>query len=468
MSELWRLGVVALADHIRRREVSAREAVDAILARIEAVNPAVNAITVLRVEAAREAAASADAALARGEALGALHGVPFTVKENIDVAGWPTTQGVPALAGNLAPADAPIVGQLRAAGAIPVGSTNLPDFGLRWDTDSSLRGVTRNPWHPSRTPGGSSGGAAAALATGMGPLSLGNDLGGSLRYPAQCCGICAIRPTHGRIARFVANLPAELPATFQLMWVEGPMAREVEDLRVVLGAVSHPDPRDPWWVPAPLRGPVPVPPVRVAVVVDPAGLGVDPEVAAGVRRAADALSAAGYKVEEAEPPAMLEAADMWRRLLLAEIRATQLPLLEQLISADALKALELCFPFIPDLDRVGFMFMLADRNRLLREWLRFFEGHPIVIGPVSTAPPFERGADLESSERSRSIMDSQRFVLPVNLLGLPAVVVPVGVGAGLPQAVQIIGAPYREDLCLDAAAAVERALGRLTPIDPCP
>ncbi|MCC7412379.1 MAG: indole acetimide hydrolase [Gammaproteobacteria bacterium] len=466
MSELWELGAVALARRIKDGESSARAAVDSIIARIEAVNDSVRAIPCIFADQARTEADAADAALARGAAVGPLHGVPFTVKENIDIAGWPTTQGVPALARNLPPADAPVVAQLRAAGAIPVASTNLPDFALRWHSESTLHGATRNPWDASRVAGGSSGGAAAALATGMAPLALGNDVGGSLRYPAQACGVCSVKPSLGRIARANANMPAELPLSFQLMYVEGPMAREIADLRVALAAMSGPDPRDPWWVAAPLRGSAPAAPIRVAMTIDPAGMGVDPQVAAGVRVAADALANAGYAVEEIEPPHIVEAMESWRRVLFTEVHAQLMPMLRQVVSADAIRSLELCNEFIPTLDRDGYLHAMADRTRLLRDWRLFQERYPIVLGPVSTAPPFAVGADIESSARAREIMDSQRLIVAVNLLCLPVVIVPVGVAEGLPQAVQIIGMPMREDLCLDAAEALERACGRITPIDP--
>ena len=189
MNELCKLSALELARHIATREVSCAEVVDAHLQRIREVNPALNAIVHVLEDEARSAAHAADARVADGLPLGPLHGVPFTVKENIDMAGLPTTWGVPALAKAVVPVDAPVVERMRAAGAIPIGRTNLPDMALRWHTDSSLHGLTRNPWHPGRTAGGSSGGEAAALASGMSPIGLGNDIGGSLRCPANACGI---------------------------------------------------------------------------------------------------------------------------------------------------------------------------------------------------------------------------------------------------------------------------------------
>jgi len=466
MSEPWQQSATALAAAIAAGELTASEALESCLARVEAVNGSVNAVTAVYAEQARAAAATADERQRRREALGPLHGVPFTVKENIDCAGWPTTLGVPAMAGAIAPADAPIVAQLRAAGAIPFAATNLPDFALRWDTDSSLHGRTVNPWDAGRTAGGSSGGAAAALATGLGPLALGNDIGGSLRYPAQCCGIASLKPGLGRIARANATLPEELPFGFQLMYVEGPMARSVADLRVALAAASGFDRRDPWWVPAPAAPGAPAEPRRIAVCADPLGMGVETQVADGVRRAADALADAGYALEEAEAPRIAEAMEIWASLLFTEVRAALLETVRLVCSADAVRSLDLIAPCAPDLDKAGLMRALAGRTTLLREWLAFFERYPLILGPVSTARPFAVGDDVHSEARSRAILESQRLIVAVNLLNLPVAVAPAGIAGGLPQAVQIIGPPFAEGWCLDAAAALETALGPMTPIDP--
>src|SRR5438874_1383854 len=278
MSEIWRLTATELAQRIARRELSSAEVVDAHLARIDAINPALNAVVRVLADEARAAAALADQQLAAGDKVGPLHGVPFTVKENIDMAGLPTTWGVPALAEAVVPLDAPVVERLRAAGAIPIGRTNLPDMALRTHTDSSLHGLTRNPWHPGRTAGGSSGGEAAALATGMSALGLGNDIGGSLRNPAGACGIVSIRPSAGRVpdAGFVPS--QDWPLAVQLMNVQGPMARRVTDVRLALQALMGAHPRDPWSITAPFSGPPVAKPIRVAVVAEPPGGATDPAV----------------------------------------------------------------------------------------------------------------------------------------------------------------------------------------------
>jgi amidase len=269
MTELWRRSAGELARMIAGAEVSSAEVIEAHLARIEAVNPKLNAVVRVLADDARARAAQADLAMARGEPLGPLHGVPFTVKENIDMAGLPTTSGVRALANAVAPSDAPVVERMRGAGAIAIGRTNLPDMGLRVHTESSLHGLTRNPWNPGRTAGGSSGGEAAALATGMSPIGLGNDIGGSLRNPASACGIASIKPSAGRIpdAGVVPNEDRLLAV--QLMQVQGPMARRVADLRLGFQVLMGAHPRDPWSIDAPFAGRPAPRPIRVAAAPAP-------------------------------------------------------------------------------------------------------------------------------------------------------------------------------------------------------
>lgn len=461
-AELWRTGARELAEAIRAKQVSSREVVQAHLDRIAAVNPRVNAVTVVLADEALAAADAADAALAAGKPLGPLHGVPMTVKENIDLAGSATTNGIAAFAQAVPPGDAPHIAQLRAAGAIPIGRTNLPDFGLRWHSDNALRGATKNPWDATRTPGGSSGGEAAALATGMTPLGMGNDYGGSLRVPSAACGTAALKPTTGR----VPWVSQDAPITLQLFAVQGPMARRVEDLRLAFASMCAPDPRDPIYVPAPLTGPAWPAPVRVAVVEDPAGMGVDTEVAAGVRRAAAALRDAGYVVEEIAPPALAEAYDLWLKQVLTELQLALVPMLEPVAGPDALRFLRLAAEASPALDYAGYIASFAQRNAVARAWSEFQAQTPLILGPVCTQPPFPVGHDLVSAEQTLAIARSFRLTVAVNLLGLPSAAVPAGMGGGLPQGVQLIGPRFREDLCLDAAQAIEERLGLLTPIDP--
>ncbi|GEM_PF-826588 len=248
------------------------------------------------------------------------------------------------------------------------------------------------------------------------------------------------------------------------MDVQGPMARHVRDLRIALEAMSRPSPRDPWYVPVPLTGP-PLPrPMKVAVVTDPAGGGGDPDVAAGVRVAAEQLAAAGYEVEEAEPPSVERIAELWGQVLGYDMRVVW-PLLGPEAGDHARRFIALAFEGLPEVDQLGHVVALMSRQGLGRAWSEFQVEHPIVLGPVSTSPPFRVGTDLDR-DGAAGVLAALRLVIAVNVLGLPSVAVPVGVAHGLPQAVQIIGPRFREDVCLDAADVIEDALGVLTPIDP--
>ncbi|MBJ7602706.1 MAG: amidase family protein [Candidatus Dormibacteraeota bacterium] len=466
--ELWRWDAVRVARAVRTRAVSSREVVESCLRRLDAVNPALNAVTVVLGEEALAAADSADRAVARGEALGTLHGVPVTIKENVDVAGQATPNGIEAYARLIAPDDSPQVAAWKAAGAIIIGRTNTPAFSLRWDTDNALRGRTCNPWSPAHTPGGSSGGAAASVATGITPLAHGNDYGGSIRYPAYCCGLVGIRPSLGRVPAYNPSAAAERPITGQIMSVQGPLARRVQDVRAGLAAMVRADPRDPWWVPAPLEGPPPRRPIRVAVTADPARLGVNPVVADAVRRAAGWLADAGYAVEEIEPPAVDRVAELWELLVMADTRVMTGPDIEAKGDEGIRRAVGFMLGNRPELDLAGYIRGLAERAGHLRAWSLFSAEHPLVLGPVSTEPPFAVGFDTGEASGMARTLRAQRLLIAVNLLGLPAVAVPTGQAGDLPLGVQIIGPRFREDLCLDAAEVIEARAPSLTPIDPRP
>lgn len=464
-TNLWRMSAGELAAVIRSRQASSLEVVQALLRRIAEGDPSVNAVPVVLTESAIDAAKAADRMTVAGQARGPLHGVPFTVKGNIDVAGTPTTQGLSMFADAYPARDAPGVQRLRAAGAIPIGRTNLPNLAVRWHTDSELWGPTVNPWDRRRTPGASSGGEAAAIATGMSPLGLGSDGLGSLRWPAQCCGVAALKPTLGRIpdASSVPG-PALRPIGAQLTVVVGPMARRVVDLRGAFDVLAGPSWRDPWSVPAPLRGPAPAQPVRVALVSDPARLGTATQVRDGVARAGRALAEAGYAVDEVEPPSVESAARAGLAMLnTPEIRA-QWHAMSAFLPADTQRFLGAFYRVAGDTDAVTAMQGFITRQSLLQAWGEFQRSRPLIVAPVCTDVPFDAGTDLADGWVARTIR-AMGMAIAVNALGLPAIAVPVGVADGLPQVVQIIGPRYREDLCLDAAQALEDSAGVITPID---
>ena len=468
MGEIWQLSATELAQRIACRQLSSAEVVNAHLARIDAVNPALNAVVRVLADEARAGAAMADRRLAAGETVGPLHGVPFTVKENIDMAGLPTTWGVPALAEAVVSADAPIVERMRAAGAIPIGRTNLPDMALRLHTSSSLHGLTRNPWHPGRTAGGSSGGEAAALASGMSPIGLGNDIGGSLRNPANACGIASIRPSAGRVPD-AGYMPAEdrLMAV-QLMNVQGPMARRVADVRLGLQLLMGAHPRDPWSIDAPFDGPALARPIRVAVLAEPPGGSTDPKIAATVRHAAQALADAGYVVEEVCPPRYEDAISCWARLIMGDFQSV-LEMLTPMMGADAVAFLNNFNQAIPPLaDLAAWSHLMVERDGIARAWSTFMADRPLLLSPTWSQLPFEHGFDSATPAGSVAVKELMRPVVPANLLGLPSACVPAGrdEATGLPIGVLITGRRLREDLCLEAAEAIEARLGLATPIDP--
>jgi len=467
--EIWRWDAIRVAKAVRSREISAREAVAACAERMRAVNPVLNAVTMDLSAQALAGADALDAALARGEVPGPLAGVPVTIKQNIDQAGCPTNNGVAAFQKIVATADSPVVANWKAAGALIIGRTNSPAFSLRWNTDNDLFGQTVNPWSRAHTPGGSSGGASSAIAAGIGPLAHGNDLGGSVRYPAYACGIVGLRPSFGRVPAWNPTSPAERPMCTQMMSVQGPLARNVADIRLGLAAMAARDPRDPWWVDAPFIGPPPAKPIRVAVITDAAELGdcaQHPDVLAAVRKAAAWLAEAGYAVEEVKTPGFTEAARLWGTLLANEIRALMLATIEAEGDADLRTAVHGMIDSEPALNAGEYMAMIADRTRLVRRWFLFLEDYPLVVSPVSAEPPFMHGFDTHSPARMQEVLKAQTPQAALPLLGLPAVAVPTGVANGLPTGVQITAARFREDLCLDAAAAIEARAGVLTPIDP--
>lgn len=461
-----RLSALELAAAIRSGEVSSRHVVEAHLERIDAVNGSVNAVVRRLDDEALAAAEEADAAVRAGETTGPLHGVPLTLKENIDLAGHPTTLGTIALAHAAATADEPIVERLKAAGAIPLARTNLPDMAMRLHTDSGLHGPTWNPWDPAVTPGGSSGGEAVSVATGMSPLGIGGDMCGSLRWPSQCCGIATLKPTLGAVPRAASPMA---PYGVELMAVLGPLARTVADLQVAFEAMAGAHPVDPWSYPATssVDALSELPARRVAVSTDPGGGGTHPSVVAGIEQAAGILEQAGWEIVEADPPQLGEAARLWPEINYGN--PTSIDAMTSLLSPDAQLALRRwarAAGVRPDGNT--FVEALQRRGPMVARWAGFFQTHGLWLTATATEQPFEVGADLASVERVQRILEGHRVIMATNSLGLPSVVIPIGVSDGLPQSVQIIGPRFAEFACLRAAEVIERRVGILTPIEPRP
>ena len=457
--ELWSRSATELARLIQKKDVSSVEVIESHLRRIEAVNPSVNAITVVLDESALEAARKADAS----PGTGALHGVPFTVKENIDCSGSATTQGVSALAEAMPSRDAPVVERMKAAGAIPIARTNLPEFGLRISTDNPLRGRTLNPWDPTRVAGGSSGGEASSLATGMSPIGLGNDIGGSLRNPAYCCGVLGLKPTTGRIPHASSLPPESGGLADQLMAVEGPMARHVEDLRLGYEVLSGRDVRDPLSVDAPLSGPAPTH-KKVALVTEVPGVQLPESTVAAIKIAGAIMESQGWQLEEVSPPELAHVTEIWGQILTMDVHVS-LEELSPLMTPEAVGVLrELIAKYRPE--DLMIPVVHAERFRLSRLWSEFFVDYPIVLGPTWTDIPFLHDEDIQPGSGVELTVDRIRFITPANVLSLPAIAVPMGVADGLPTGVQVYADRWREDLCLLGAEMIEAEIGQICPIDP--
>ena len=461
--EFWRWSATALANGIARGDVSSREAVVSCLQRIDAVNAALNALVSVQADAALAAATAADHVRASGGRLGILHGVPVTTKINVDQAGLPTTNGVRAFAQLMAATDSPPVKNLRDAGAIVIGRSNTPAFSMRWYTDNDLHGRTLSPWREDRTPGGSSGGAAVAVATGMCHIAHGNDGGGSIRYPAYCTGTVGLRPSFGRVPSFNATAKAERQLSLQLISVQGAITRTVDDARLALQALVSADPRDPWHVAMPLRAPDLG--NSVAVCTDPAGVGISAEVVQAVQQAAACLADAGYQVTQADPPAVAESARAWNDFAQGESRIALLDTVNQHGDRDSVRAMQLMMNRTPVLDAAGLMAVTAARATLLRQWQGFMARHTLVLCPVAMEQALPYGVDLQDDASVDRLYRSHVFLFATAFLGLPSIAVPTGLVNGLPMGVQIIGPRFREDLVLDAAQAIERRCTALTPTD---
>ncbi len=464
-NKLWHLDATEMAAGIRNRNFSSREVVTSCLQRLDSVNPQLNAVVESRPDEALAAADKADKAVADGKDLGLLHGVPVTIKSVHDLAGWATVNGCAALKDNIALVSSPCIQNWLDAGVVVLGRTNTPEFSCRWETTNDFYGATSNPWNSERTPGGSSGGAAVSVAVGINPLSTGTDLGGSLRQPAQACGVASMRPGSGRVPDWNGTDPAEAGIGFQLMNVNGHLARTVRDLRLGLTAMAPGDWHDPWWAPVPL-GEAEVPTHKISLVLDPGGSTMTEQVLSGVKNAGAMLGNAGYMVEEAVPPDLKEAADIWRVVCLGELVMLLEPAVKDIIGPTLQRAFECYRQIVPGIKPEMILDALARRRGVLRNWLEFFQVYPLIVAPVGTEPPNTRDEDISSPERTSEVVESFRMTVVVNALGLPAVTVPVGISEGLPQVVQIIGPPFAEMRCLAAAEALEAQVKPLTPIDP--
>jgi Asp-tRNA(Asn)/Glu-tRNA(Gln) amidotransferase A subunit family amidase len=463
MTDICTLSAAELAASIRKKATSAREVVEAHLARIRRLNPGLNALIAVDEERALEAARRCDQALAAGEPPGPLCGVPITIKSSIDVAGLRCEAGTRLRKGYVAAADAPLVRRLKSAGAIVLGNTNTPELLMAYETDNLLYGRTNSPWDARRTPGGSSGGEAAAIAAGLSAGGVGSDGGGSIRIPAHFSGICGLKPTPGRIPA-TGHFPSSL-GPFALIGVVGPMARTVGDLRLMFQAMAGPDDGDPSSAPVAGRWPgdEELRAIRVGVMTSHPSAPVTPETEAAVHRAAQALAHQGLIVEEFTPPDLERARALWWNIfgragalvlgpMLAGREAELSPILTEfraMVERDApITATELIETTL-------------QRDLLRGQLLGSMQRWRVLLTPVCSIPAFRHGerqwsVDGQTVEYLQAMAYTQWF----NILGNPAVVVPVGRSPeGLPIGVQIVGRPYEEETVLAVAESIESACG---------
>ena len=469
MTDLHFLSLCEMADAIRARRISSLELIDAHVARIERLNPQLNAYTYTDFDRARTQARAADAAVrsVASSSLGSLHGVPISMKSSIDVAGWPCECGSLLRRDYVAPADAPLVARLRAAGAIILGNTNVPEFLMAWETDNSLHGRTNSPWDTHRTPGGSSGGEAAAVASGCSAGGIGSDGGGSIRVPSHFSGICGLKPTPGRVPS-TGHFPGSA-GPFAQLGVVGPMARTVRDVERLFEVVAGPDPGDPCAAPVPLRrwGDAEIRKLRVGYFLEHALAPATLETRTAVRKATDTLRSQGFEVVEWVPDNLDRAQRLWANLFCRAGQMAFSPMLDG--NDDRISPLFRQFRDAvqqqPPLTATELLDTLLQRDVLRGQFLAKMEQFAILLCPVAAIPAFRHGErEWIINERKVEYVDAMAYSAWFNLLGTPGAVVPVGRSPeGLPIGVQIVARPWEEEAALAIAAIIEQASDGFRP-----
>jgi amidase len=461
------LSLTEMAESIVAKKISPVQLVDAHVSRIEELNPKLNAFVTVDAERARADAKSAEAALgsaSKSSAIGPLHGVPISIKSSIDVAGLPCECGSLLRKGYVPSEDGRLVSRLRAAGAVILGNTNVPEFLMAYETDNLVYGRTNNPWNLSRTPGGSSGGEAAAIAAGCSAGGVGSDGGGSIRIPAHYSGICGLKPTPGRIPS-TGHYPASA-GPFAQLGVVGPMARRIGDVQKLFEVIAGPDPGDPASAPVPVRrwGDREMRALHVAYFVDDEVTPVTPETAAAVHIAVDALRAHGLKVTEWRPQNLDRVWQLWWNLF---GRAGQMSFSPVISDREAelspiFRAFRAMVAEAPPLTAQELLNTLLARDVLRGKLLEKMEEFPILLCPVCAIPAFHHG-EREWMVQGRKVeyLKAMSYSQWFNLLGNPAAVVPVAQSPeGLPIGVQIVGRPWEDEAVLGVAAIIENACGK--------
>ena len=430
--------------------------IDAHLSRIETVNPKLNAVVHVDAEAARKRAREADAALAKDEFWGPLHGVPMTIKDSLDTAGVPSTWGTFGRAGFVPEQDATVVARLKAAGAILLGKTNTPELTLSFETNNPVYGRTYNPYDLARSPGGSSGGAAATVAAAGSPFDIGSDTGGSIRLPAHYCGIAGLKPTSGRVPRTGHAIPpGGLVDSFTQL---GPLTRTVADLALIWPLIAGSDGRDPGMVPVsiPNHETVDISQLRAAYFEGIEAWPVSAETSRALTDTVGALRSTGMKLEERTPPSMEHVFELHEGLVLADGGAWIKMLLESTGTSWDQSTLGWA-ERAPALDPAELVRLIDRWDRFRSSMLEFMDSYDLIVSPVAPSPallPDEMEANFPSFY----------YTMAHNLTGWPAIVVPVAQSdGGLPIGAQIASRPWREDVALAVGEYLETALGGWRP-----
>jgi Asp-tRNA(Asn)/Glu-tRNA(Gln) amidotransferase A subunit family amidase len=469
LDDIVYLSLTEMAENIRAKKISPVQLIDAHLSRIDELNPKLNAFVTVDGELARAQANSAEAALgssAKSNSIGPLHGVPISIKSSIDVAGLPCECGSVLRKGYIPSEDASLVGRLRAAGAIILGNTNVPEFLMAYETDNLLYGRTNNPWDLTRTPGGSSGGEAAAIAAGCSAGGVGSDGGGSIRIPAHYSGICGLKPTPGRISS-TGHYPASA-GPFAQLGVVGPMARRVSDVQKLFEVMAGPDPGDPASAPVPLKrwSDQEIGGLGVAYFMNDEVTPVTSENAAAVHTAVDALRVNGFKVAEWRPQNLDRVWQLWWNLFGRAGQMSFAPTIEgrEAELSPIFRAFRAMVAEAPPLTAQDLLNALLLRDLLRGKLLEKMQEFPILLCPVCAIPAFHHG-EREWMVQGRKVeyLKAMSYSQWFNLLGNPAAVVPIAQSPeGLPIAVQIVGRPWEDEAVLSVAAIIENACGKFT------
>jgi amidase len=460
MDKLIYASATELARAIRAKEITSEEVVEAYLDRIEKVNPKLNAVVQLTADAARTQAREADAALARGLIKGPLHGVPITIKDNIETAGVICTAGTKGRASFVPTQDATVVARMRAAGAIVLGKTNLPELALAFESDNLIYGRTNNPYDLSRTPGGSSGGEASIIAAGGSPLGLGNDMAGSIRVPSHFCGIAGIKPTAGRVPRTGLFPWRYIPGRDMMLHV-GPMARFVEDLILTLPVISGVDWQDPAMIPMPLGDPkaVDLKSLRLAFYTDNGIVPPTSETVGTVRKMANLLSDTGMVVKEDCPEGIEQSFSLWNSQLASDGGVPIEKLLQTIGTTEMHPWMEGFLSYchkgvMTTLELAGLM---GQWGKFCSSMLSFMKKHDVIVCPVCAFPAPHHGASFDSDGM---FVPAFSYTMTYNLTGLPSVVVRAGTSPeGLPIGIQVVARLWRDDVALAVAQHIESVTG---------